>query len=496
MPQHRVMSGPFRRWAAGGVAAALIALGTGGVASAATITNGNFSNGLTGWTQVNHGYPGGWEQITFTGPTGQLSNGFTVPADPGQSTAAGTSVFGPSDHFLYQDIALEPGMSHVLSLDYRWQNQSGSFYTPNTLSYTTAPNQQSRIDVVKPTAALTSVAPTDILATIVATTTSSPMSVPWTHATVDLSAFAGQTVRLRFADVETQYFQSLDVTNVAIVSHSLNTAPSVSVTGVTDGATYEHGAVPAAGCAVMDAEDGPSAPAATLSATTGPRAAAGLGSQTASCAYTDAGGLTATASATYTIVDTTAPVLTGPGDQTATATSPAGAALTFTPPSALDAVDGAISPSCDHASGDVYPLGLTTVHCSATDAAGNTSNGSFSVTVTYAWSGILQPINGDGSSVFKLGSTVPVKFALTGASTGISAASATLSFAKISNGVDGSVVEATSTSNATTGNAFRYDATSGQYIFNWSTKGMLSGTYRLTINLGDGVSRSIIVSLK
>src|SRR5438309_8185892 len=34
----------------------------------------------------------------------------------------------------------------------------------------------------------------------------------------------------------------------------------------------------------------------------------------------------------------------------------------------------------------------------------------------YAWSGVLQPLNPDGSSVFKAGSTVSVKFQLTGAS--------------------------------------------------------------------------------
>jgi hypothetical protein len=89
-----------------------------------------------------------------------------------------------------------------------------------------------------------------------------------------------------------------------------NTAPDVSVTGVTDGASYEIGAVPAAGCAVTDTEDGNSTFPATLSATTGPLSAYGLGSQTASCSYTDAGGLSDSASATYSIVDTVAPTIT------------------------------------------------------------------------------------------------------------------------------------------------------------------------------------------
>jgi len=55
---------------------------------------------------------------------------------------------------------------------------------------------------------------------------------------------------------------------------------------------------------------------------------------------------------------------------------------------------------------------------------------------------------------------------------------------------------ATSTSAATAGNLFRYDATAGQYIFNWNTKGLSAGTYQLRIDLGDGVNRVVNVSLR
>jgi hypothetical protein len=95
-----------------------------------------------------------------------------------------------------------------------------------------------------------------------------------------------------------------------------NTAPSVSVTEVTNDAAYEFGSVPVAGCSVTDAEDGPSSPEATLSEIFGPLASYGLGSQTASCAYTDAGGLKASASATYSIVDTGNPTITDLGPTT------------------------------------------------------------------------------------------------------------------------------------------------------------------------------------
>ena len=99
-----------------------------------------------------------------------------------------------------------------------------------------------------------------------------------------------------------------------------NTAPTIAVAGVSGGASYDKGSVPAATCQVTDAEDGNSSFAATLSAVSGPNAADGIGLQTASCSYTDAGGLTVSASETYNIIDPTAPTI----DATRTPTDPDG----------------------------------------------------------------------------------------------------------------------------------------------------------------------------
>ena len=84
----------------------------------------------------------------------------------------------------------------------------------------------------------------------------------------------------------------------------------MTIANVTNGASYEFGNVPVARCNVTDKEDGNSSFDASLSAITGARAAEGLGSQTASCNYDDAGGLNAKASATYSIVDTSKPLVT------------------------------------------------------------------------------------------------------------------------------------------------------------------------------------------
>lgn len=102
-------------------------------------------------------------------------------------------------------------------------------------------------------------------------------------------------------------FNLAPVTFTVNVAPPPNTPPSISVTGVTGGVSYEIGSVPTAVCAVVDAEDGNITFPATLTALTGPLASFGLGTQTASCSYTDGGGLTASAAETYGIVDTIAP---------------------------------------------------------------------------------------------------------------------------------------------------------------------------------------------
>ena len=70
-----------------------------------------------------------------------------------------------------------------------------------------------------------------------------------------------------------------------------------------------------------------------------------------------------------------------PANITTPATSPAGAVVTYTA-TANDDRDGALTPTCTPASGSTFPVGTTTVTCTATDAAGNTGTGSFTVTVT------------------------------------------------------------------------------------------------------------------
>ena len=71
--------------------------------------------------------------------------------------------------------------------------------------------------MLKAGASPTSLAPGDILATPYASTPSVlPTGIPWTHLTADLSPYAGQTVRVRIAVVDNEYYLNAGVDNVKI----------------------------------------------------------------------------------------------------------------------------------------------------------------------------------------------------------------------------------------------------------------------------------------
>jgi hypothetical protein len=104
-----------------------------------------------------------------------------------------------------------------------------------------------------------------------------------------------------------------------------------------------------------------------------------LGSSLVSLSVTDAAGNTASQNILVNVQDTTAPALVVPADQTLEATSAAGAVATFLA-NATDAV-GVSSLTYSAASGSTFPIGTTTVTVAAKDAAGNITNGSFTITV-------------------------------------------------------------------------------------------------------------------
>src|SRR5207249_665576 len=153
-----------------------------------------------------------------------------------------------------------------------------------------------------------------------------------------------------------------------------------------------------------------------------------------------------------------------------------GGSLTFTP-TTTPANAGAY---------DIVPSGLTS----------NNYNISFqkgTLTVMYSSSciifgdpthSILQPINPDGSSVNKAGSTVPAKFRVGDANcNSIGTPGVVTSFKLIAQSSDPNATINEDVASTTPDTAFRWDPTAQQWIFNISTKGMKAGvkyTYQTT----------------
>ena len=159
------------------------------------------------------------------------------------------------------------------------------------------------------------------------------------------------------------------------------TAPAIAVPkgGVTAEATSPAGATVTFDVTALDATRTPVP--VTCAPTSG--SVFGFGTTAVTCSATDpVAGKTSTAGFDVTVADSTPPVLVVPESVSASATGAAGAVVVFAGLSATDNIDGAIATvACTPASGSVFPIGTTSVTCTATDAHGNTGSGTFAVTV-------------------------------------------------------------------------------------------------------------------
>lgn len=119
------------------------------------------------------------------------------------------------------------------------------------------------------------------------------------------------------------------------------------------------------------------------------------------------------------------------------------------------------------------------------------SSNSNTLGVSYGSVRFQQPINADGSSIFKSVRTIPVKILVTdGNGVPVTDAQAFVFFGKYSGVVLGTESESVPLANTNndSGNQMRLgDASIGQYVFNWNTTGLENGTYRVRIDLGEGV---------
>lgn len=226
-----------------------------------------------------------------------------------------------------------------------------------------------------------------------------------------------------------------------------------------------------------------------------------LGTHTYSLTVNDGKGGTASDDVAITVQDTQAPVLALASDSTTAGLPSAGASgapVDVFPASGAAATDQCdANPTLAPAGSAQYPVGSTAVNITASDHSGHSVQKPFTVKVVYNFAGFLQPINNDGTSIFKAGRTIPVKFRLTAADGSIIPnAVATLAVAKVSDQVIGFFEEAEASGASNLDNYFRYDPTAGQYIYNLSTVGYTTGTYVLRAHLNDGTDHDVYVSVR
>jgi hypothetical protein len=133
--------------------------------------------------------------------------------------------------------------------------------------------------------------------------------------------------------------------------------------------------------------------------------------------------------------------------------------------------------------------GTYTIGVSVTDDDGGNGAGNASFATQNTPGSLQQPINAAGTrSVFKLGSTIPVKITVTGCDgAAVSTLTPTVTLTRLDSTPDGSVNETTVDTVATNGMQMRWSDT--QYIYNLSTKlsqqtgvALTAGTYKVTVS--------------
>ena len=174
--------------------------------------------------------------------------------------------------------------------------------------------------------------------------------------------------------------------------------------------------------------------------------------------------------------------------------------------SATDGTSGLAAPcSVQVTGGTANGVGTFSFTASASDVAGNTTTVNGTFRVTYRWDGFLQPINdtahqiGVSTSVFKAGSTVPVKFQLKRADGSIVQSTALPGWVTPVKGSSTAAVvdESAYSDPATNGGTYRWDASGLQYIYNWGTaKNQANYYWRIGVTLDDGQTYYVNIGLR
>ena len=181
----------------------------------ADLINGNFENGLTGWTTSVEGMA---RALTVTSGSVSTDAGSIAPSLSSDNYMY-TSQDGPGRSILTQAFTVTSGVNKLF-FDVAINNNGGSFTSQDSLSYDGGANQQARFEILKPGVSRTTETPTDVIIKAFQTNVGEPLTKSWTRYSIDISSvlapYVGQNVIFRLAQVDNQGYFNLIMDNINI----------------------------------------------------------------------------------------------------------------------------------------------------------------------------------------------------------------------------------------------------------------------------------------
>ena len=181
----------------------------------ADLINGDFENGLTGWTTSVESSA---LAITVTSGTVTTSAGTIAPSLTSDNYMF-TSQTGPGRSILTQAFTVTSGVNKLF-FDVAINNAGGSFTSQDSLSYSSGGNQQARFEILKPGVSRTTETSTDVIIKAFQTNVGDPLTKSWTRYAIDISSalapYVGQNVIFRLAQVDNQGYFNLVMDNINI----------------------------------------------------------------------------------------------------------------------------------------------------------------------------------------------------------------------------------------------------------------------------------------
>jgi hypothetical protein len=160
-----------------------------------------------------------------------------------------------------------------------------------------------------------------------------------------------------------------------------------------------------------------------------------FGSTAGTCSATDDRNQTVSRNFVVHVVPADAPTLVLPNDITVEAATPDGTSVAFMA-TAYDSVDGELPVSCAPMSGATFPLGATTVTCSAANTRGGTATGTFQVRVVDTVAPVIGSITASPDQLWPVNKRlVDVEVSVTASDDGDAAPHARITGVLVSEGV-------------------------------------------------------------